>query len=284
MKQLLFSLCAATILFSACKKESSLENPDNNPGGGVGGGNPAQALLTRMVFVAGGDSVATDYTYDANKRLTTFTYATTGGGNIFKRIVRNSAGIMTGFITKSEELQGLGIDSLVTTLNYDNTENRYAYSTSSLSVGGVSYNDSTAYIYDGNRNLTQKVSYAQVSSATYEPYQKVEYSYGSGNVLSEKYYDTDNNGNWQLLGTYDYSYDSKINPIKLGHEAMIVLDDGTYFSNNNVISMGITDPADPSNNYSLTTTYIYNSADKPSSGESVETGTSNKYALRYYYN
>ncbi|NTS41148.1 hypothetical protein HRG84_09515 [Flavisolibacter sp. BT320] len=283
MKKLLFSFSAALFLLTSCQKEISLEVPDSDPGGG-GGGNTTQGLLTRTAFVAGGDSVVTEYTYDGAKRLATFTYTSTGGGNQFKRIVRNNAGLMTAFITKSDELLTLGVDSLETRMVYDNALNRYRYSVSTILLGGSDYSDSTAYTYDGSGNLVEKASFAKVGPSPYLPYQKVEYTFGSGNTLSEEYYSIDSNGNWESLGTYNYAYDAKLNPIKLGVEGMIVLDDGTFFSNNNVTTLSFVDAADPASNFSLTTTFIYNSADKPASGTAVETPGSGSYALRYYYN
>ena len=285
MRKLLFALSAATIVSVACQKEASLEAPDNNPGsGGGGGGNTTQGLLRRTAFVAGADSVITEYPYDASKRLATFTYSTTGGGNQSKRIVRNNAGVMTAFVTKSSELVTLGLDSLVTNVNYDNGQSRYKYSVSTISYGGSNYSDSTAFNYDGSGNLTEKVSYAKIGLSPFVPYQKVTYTFGSGNTLSEKYYSADSTGAWELLGTYNYSYDAKLNPVKLGAEAMIVMDDATYFSNNNVTNMSYVDASDPNNNFTLATTFTYNSADKPSGGTAVETPGSGSYTLRYYYN
>src|SRR5687768_14632956 len=106
MKKLLISCSAALFLLTACQKEISLEVPDSDPGGG-GGGNTAQGLLTRIAFVAGGDSVVTDYTYDGAKQLATYTSTSTGGDYEYKRIVRNNAGLVTAFITKSDQLLNL---------------------------------------------------------------------------------------------------------------------------------------------------------------------------------
>ncbi|HEV7330681.1 MAG TPA: hypothetical protein VGN63_06565 [Flavisolibacter sp.] len=282
MRKLLFALSAVAIVSVACQKEVSLEVPDSDPGSG-GGGNTTQGLLRRTAFVAGADSVITEYTYDASNRLATFTYTSTGGGNQFKRIVRNNAGIITAYITKSAELIGLGIDSLVTNVFYDNTNNQYKDAVSTISFGGSDYSDSTAFTYSGG-NLIRKESFAKVGPAPYTAYQKVEYTFGSGNTLSEMYFDINNSGNYELLGTYNYAYDAKLNPIKLGVEGMIVLDDATYFSNNNVTNMSYVDAADPSSDFSLATTFTYNSADKPSGGTAVETPGSGSYTLRYYYN
>lgn len=282
MRKLLFVLSAVAIVSVSCQKEISLEAPDSDPGAG-GGGNTAQGLLTRIAFVAGGDSVVTDYTYDGAQRLATYTSTSTGGDNEYKRIVRNNTGLITSFVTKNDQLLSLGIDSMETNMFYNNVLNQYEYSVSIIDLGGADYRDSTVYDYAGS-SLIAKTSYAKSGTSPYIQYQKSEYTYGSGNTLSEEYFTIDSIGAWESLGTYSYAYDAKTNPIKLGVEGIIVLDDGTFFSNNNVSTMSFADPADPSSNFSLATTYIYNNADKPSSGTAIQTPGSGSYTLRYYYN
>ena len=282
MKKILILLSAVAGILSACQKEASLEDPNATPG--TGGTTPT-GLLTRNVFVAGGDSIMVDYGYDAAKRLTNFTYATTGGGNSSKRIVRNGAGIITQYISKGEDLLSSGIDSTVTSLNYNAAQSRYTYSITLFDYQGITYKDSSAFTYDGSGNLTTKTAYLTSGPAPYQVYQKTEYTYVSGNVSSEKYYSPDATGTgWELEATYNYTYDSKVNPVKLGTEAMIVLDDASYFGNNNVTMLDYVDGTDPSFNFSLNTTYTYSNTNKPSGGTTVETPGSASYTLRYYYN
>lgn len=284
MRKILILLSAVTGMLTACQKEASLEDPNATPGGGSGG-TTQTGLLTRNVFVAGADSIMVDYGYDAAKRLTTYTYATTGGGNSSKRIVRNSTGIITQYITKSEDLLSSNIDSTVTTLNYNAAQSRYTYGITVFEFQSIMYKDSSAFTYDGSGNLLAKTSYLSGGPAPYQAYQKTEYTYTAGNVSSEKYFSPNTTGTgWNLEATYNYVYDSKVNPVKLGTEAMIVLDDGSYFGNNNVTTLNFIDGTDPSGNFSLVTTYTYNNTNKPSGGTTVENPGSATYSLRYYYN
>lgn len=285
MRKILIALSAVVLVMSACQKEGSFEETSGTPGsgGGTGGGTTPTGLLARSVYVAGADSIMVDYGYDASKRLVTFNYTTTGGGNQFKRVVRNSAGIMTRYVVKSEELLSLGIDSIITNVNYDAAKSQYTYSISSVNVSGMTYVDSTHFTYDGSGNLTAKTAFARGGLTPYQPYQKSEYTYASGNVTSEKFYSANASRGWDLEGTYNYTYDNKVNPVKLGAEAMIALDDASYFSNNNATVLSYVDGSDPSYNYTLTSTFTYNSANKPSGGTAVETPGSASYTLRYYY-
>ena len=284
MKNSLFAL-AVLVFLSACQKEVSSENPDGTPGTGpVPPPATTAGLLTRMVSVAGGDSVMVDYGYDANKRLATFDYKTTGTEFRFRRIFRNSAGIMTQFNSKGDDLSGIGIDSVITILSYNAGQARYTHGITIYAVSGVSLRDSTVYVYDNAGNLTVKRSYATVLPAPYQEYQKTEYTYASGNVTSEKYYTSNSAGGWDLEYTYNYGYDSKVNPAKFGPEGMIVLEDASYFSNNNKSGVNYIDGADASYNFSQAYTYTYNAANKPTGGTVVETPGSGSYTIRYYYN
>lgn len=282
MKKMLILLGAVTILFSACQKEISLEDPDASPGGG---GTTPTGLLTRYVFEAGADSIMVNYGYDAARRLTNFTYATTGGGNNTKRIIRNSAGIITQYISKGEDLLSSGIDSAVTNLTYNAAQGRYKSGLTIFELQGVTIRDSTEFAYDGSGNLITKTSFLAAGPSPYQAYQKAEYTYVSGNVTSEKYFGPNTTGTgWDLQETYNYAFDNKINPVKLGTEAMIVLDDASYFGNNNATRLTYVDSTDPSFNYTFDTTYTYNTTNKPTGGTVVETPGSATYTLRYYYN
>ncbi len=275
---------STVLLLTACQKEGSLEIPSgSNPGGG---GNPQPAgLLTRSVYVSGTDSSVIEYGYDAAKRLVSHKVTSIDSDEDMSiRIVRNNAGVMTQYITKGAELQSNGVDSLVTMIGFNSAQNQYTYSLTAISDAGVTYTDSSAFTYDGSGNLTVKTSYLKAGPSPYIPYQKSEYTYASGNATSEKYYMAGPTGNWTLEGTYNYTHDNKLNPLKLGTEALIVLDDAGYFGNNNVSALNFVAAADPSDNFTFTITYTYNTADKPSGGTAVQMPGSESFDLKYYYN
>jgi hypothetical protein len=264
------------LLLAACQKESSLENLNSGPGGGPS--NPNQGSLRRLVTVAGGDSTAVDLSYDASNRLTLYNVTSTDPDeNAYVRVTRNSAGIITRYVSNNEGLLSQGIDSLVTNLFYNTAQSRYTYGLSAYTESGTTYFDSTAYAYNGAGNMTAKTSYLRVGPSPYVPYQKSEYTYAGGNVLSEKYYFINAN-------TSSYTYDDKVNPLKLGVEALILIDDVMYFGNNNASAVSFVDATDPANTVAVNIAYNYNSANKPAGGTATQVGSSGTYSLRYYYN
>lgn len=285
MRKLLFAFTVATLAMTACQKEESLENGGNNPGGGT-----KDSLLTRVVYVAGADSVVNEYGYDASSRLISAKFSSTSGSNQQTQIYRNASGVITRYTLKGDDLSSLGIDSLVTDVSYDAAKSHYAFSKSVVMVSGLSYEDSTAFSYDANGNMIAKVSYAKAGPSPYVPYAKTEYTYTGSNVVSEKYftYDATATNPWALELTYNATYDAKVNPLNFGPEGLMALTDFTYASApfgsaNNALQFDFVDNADPTNNFSFTTAYTYNSSDKPSGGTAAVTPGSGSYTLRYYY-
>src|SRR5690349_20962556 len=186
MRKLFYVLPAAVILLLSCQKEKSLENPDTTTGGGNTGGS---GLLTRVVNVAGTDSTSVDYGYDGNKRLVTVIFTSTHGGNQFIQLYRNSAGILTRFITKSDDLTTAGIDSIVTVLSFDAAKSRYAYGIATINFTGLLYVDSIRYNYDGTGKLINKTVYSKAGPTDYQVSAKSDYSFNTGNNIAiEKYY------------------------------------------------------------------------------------------------
>lgn len=286
MRKLLIAFVALAFGLTACQKEGSFENPTSTPGSG---GGTTDALLTRLVYAAGADSIATDLGYDGSKRLVTLTTASTQNGNQTTRLYRNASGILTRYTTKSDELAGLGIDSLVTDVKYDAAKSVYTYSLSTITYSGTTITDSTVFGYNGS-NLVSKTNYAKGGPAPYTVYAKTEYGYTGSNVVTEKSYSPGATaGSWDLEYTYSYTYDDKVNPLKFGPEGLIALTDFTlasapYGSANNATKADFVDQTDPTNNFSFTTTYTYNTSNKPSAGNAVVAPGPGGYQLRYYYN
>jgi hypothetical protein len=154
-----------------------------------------------------------------------------------------------------------------------------------LTDGTTAYFDSTAFIYDGAGNLVSKASFLRTAQSPYIPYQRYDYTYAGGNVTSEKYYAANpTTGAMALLLTYNYTYDTKMNPLKMGPEALIVMDNAAFYGNNNASKADFLAASDPSDNFSLAFTYNYNTADKPVTGSAVQTPGGGSFNLRYYYN
>ena len=284
MKKLLIAFTALTFGLTACQKEDSFENPN---GSGSGGGT-VDALLKRLVYAAGADSIATDMTYDGANRLISLSTVSTQNGNQSVHLYRNGSGILTRYTIKGNELTNLGIDSLVTDVKYDASKSQYTYSLSTIDYNGVAITDSTAFGYSG-ANLVTKTSFAKGGPAPYTAYGKTEYAYTGSNILTEKYFSAGaTSGTWDPDTTYTYMYDDKINPLKVGPEGLIALTDFTlasapYGSASNATKTDFVDHTDNTNNFSFTSTYTYNSSNKPKAGTATLAPSQGGYELRYYY-
>ncbi len=283
MRKLFFLLTAVVVTMAACQKEASLENPNSTPGNP---NNPSAGLLTRLVDVFGNDSTIVEISYDDANRLIRHTYtATDPDDDTYVRAVRNSAGIITRFTRIDDVVLSLGLDSLVTNLFYNTAQSRYTHSLATFNDGTDVYSDSTAYSYDATGNMTAKTRYIRVGSSPYVAIQKSEYTYAGGNALSEKYYTLNaQNLTMELRITYNYSFDDKVNPLKLGTEAMILMDDVSYFGNNNANSVTIIPADDPASSFTIALAYTYNSANKPAGATVTQQPGGGSSTLRYYYN
>lgn len=291
MRKLLIIFSAIAIALSACQKEASFEDPNSVPGSG---GGATGGLLTRQVFVDAGasDSSVVLYTYDASKRITKVETVTSQYNEQIS-LSRNTAGIISQMVLQNDIVSSnFGVSQITVTMNYSTAESRYKYSKAVIPVGGVSYTDSTAYVYT-NGNLANKTSYISAAGSPYIPFSKVDYTFTAGNVTSEKVYEYDNTTSaWNLYYTNTYSYDAKVNPLVLGTDALLIDPLFTYFGftsassfgSNNATVINYIDPTDASNNYTLTSTYTYNTANKPTAGTATETPGSGKYNWRFYYN
>lgn len=282
MRKTLTALCAAAVLFTACQKEPSFDDPSGNPGGGTGG--PVTGLLVRSVEVSGTDSNVVAYTYNGAGKLTQIDASGTSASPLTYKLLRNAAGIITRSVAISPDLAAVGIDSLVVNAFYNAATSRYTHTRYDIDLGGVLYSDSTVYAYNSSGEITSATSYGKVLTTPYLASSRMDYTYSNGNVATQKGYTYDMAAStWTLAESVTYTYDTRVNPLKLGVEA-ILIGMVNYAGNNNPTLLDFTDPADASNNFSQASTYTYNSANKPSGGTMVENPGATNYTLRFYYN
>ena len=294
MKKLLIAFSAAALVLSACKKEPSFENSGNNPGGGSGGGGGStpSGLLSRMVFSDAGDtdSTAYNYEYDAAKRLSFVNFESSNFTDAV-RLKRNAAGIITEASIKNEVVTSLGLDSLVIRYNYSTSESRYKSAIFSIPIQGIVFTDSTVLNYDASGNVTSKVTYGGMLGVPFAPQAKMDFTYGNGNIISSKSYTYDNNA-WDLEYTFNYTYDNKTNPLRMGVEAVLVdayispafgMSGAIYYGPNNATIIDYIDATDSANNYKLTSSFTYDTSNKPTNGTAVETPGNGSYKWRFYY-
>ena len=253
-----------TVLFLiSCKKERSFD--PNNQGGGSG---TTSTLLTKKVTKFGAnDSLRVFYTYDNQKRFLSYRTEEYSSGSVIKgevKFTRNAQGIIQKMIIKSDDLAGVGIDSVFYVVNYSAASSRYTSSVLKFDNAGTIFKDSTVYTYNASGKIIQSEEFVDDGTGTYVKYSKIEYTYNaSGNVIKMKSYVFDDAaGNYLPSDQDEYEYDAKINPLILGNEAFI-LGDVSMASPNNQIKDTYTDFEDASYNDVITTVITYNTANKP---------------------
>jgi hypothetical protein len=273
MRILLTLIVLATLVFTSCKKEQDSVN---------GGGN-SNTRLIKMVAKSGSDSSVSEFTYNGSGKIVGFKLSGSDSGlplDLRLTYVRNNSDIIQKQILKGSDLAGLGLDSIVTIVNYDAGNNRYKNAISVLILFGFSIKDSIVFQYDGNGRLVSEIDYTDAGFGM-DPSTKTEYTFVGNNLAGEKYYSYDDvAATFDLEEIYAYEYDSKINPLQFAPDAP-VLNMNPFYSANNITKTTYVDAIDASNNYLSNDTYTYTSVNRPATSKSV-TG-SNTVTTTYFY-
>jgi hypothetical protein len=271
------SILASIFLFS-CQKEVDFSN--NN---GAGGGTSGSGLLTKIVSKSGSDSSILAFGYNSSKKLMTLNTTNVSGGTtslVQERVERNGQGVITKLILKSDIYQQAGIDSIVTVVS--NNSGKYNAKVTTIDFLGVLLKDSVSIIYDANGKVISEKSYDNPGTGSYDETGKVDYTYSGNNIATIKSYSYDpTTTSYSLEETETYDqYDTKISPINFGFDAF-AFDSPFFFSSNNPLKSTVTVSGSSPQTY--TTTYTYNSSNKPVTatstiqpGGAIATGT-------YYY-
>jgi hypothetical protein len=282
MKKLITAIPVLTLIFMvSCKKETSLQT-GGAPGSG-GGGNQPSGLLSKLVSKSGSDSTVLVFGYDASKRLISLnTSGSDSSGNFqdSRRFVRNAQGIITQIIDKNPDLAQFGLDSVVTRLDYNG---RYTNRVIEINTLFVAIKDSTALSYDANGNIILEHEYTDyMMGGGYEETAKTEYTYSGNNISLIKVSSFDST-TASYLPVYNatYNYDAKTSPLILKNEGTAI-GYSDFFSSNNVTQAAFEVPSDPSSNFTLNTTYTYNSDNKPITGTGVVQGGGTSTSSYFY--
>lgn len=194
IKLMIMSAAVIGVLgLASCSKD---ETPDNTSGGSSGSTCRVNAA-SGVVF---GDNVSISFTYDANKRLSSYT-SNSGGDKEGEIYTYNSSGqlIKTEYwettssdITSYSEITWAN-GKVTEVKNYEDDGN-----------GGFSLESTDVPTYTGER-ITKMESYVSGSVDSYE-----EYTYDSkGNPTKIVYYYSDGNGGFEPNYRENYTYDDK---------------------------------------------------------------------------
>lgn len=272
--RILSSIVLLSLFLFSCQKEESFED----------GAVPGSTLMRIVTKVSDTDSTITSYGYNGSKLYVSKNV--NGDDYLFDgdnvKLTRNDQGV----ITKIEVTEQPSGPTIAYTVNYDGSNKTYTSKTSTFTSSGITYKDSTAYIYNTSGKIIEEVYFVNDgSSGGYVEVEKFEYSYdGSGNLIlmKDSYYD-EASGNYDLVSEVAFDYDSKINPLNLGSED-ILINDMTSTSANNVTKITITNTLDPTYNETISFDYTYNAIDKPVSASVTFASLGTPVPVYFYYN
>jgi hypothetical protein len=267
-------VAATTLLLFSCQKEVDSVNSGGN------GGATTDALLQKIVSKSGSDSSTLEFGYNSSGKLMTLnTIDVTGGATSLtqERVERNSQGIIQKLIIKDDAYQQAGLDSVVTTIEYN--AGRYISKVTVIDLGIVIFRDSVVLFYDAGGKVTTEKVYDDLGTGSYEENSKIDYTYSGSNMATIKQYSFDGSA-YSLVVTYSYDeYDNKVSPMNIGFDAF-VFDSPAMFSSNNPTKSSL---GDSGSSETFATSYTYNSANKPLTATStIQPGNSTATATYYY--
>jgi hypothetical protein len=257
MKKVFLPAIMFLTLIASCKKDDA----------------PApQNLLDKVVTKIGTDSLVTTYTYNAQNRLMGEVQNDPANSETYTTALNRDNNGRVSKVTYSTvgttNPGSIGVDFFY----LGATDQKLRNGKSFFVVSGVTINDSMAYEYNGTQ-VTKTNHYYSTTTVPYTLIGYYAYTYDArNNITSVKYYEVDAPGssNFQLLLTYTYVYDDKVNPILSKDDALMEFNGSQYISPNNVVSGSYTSVRTPADNYTFTTTYEYRSDGRPT--KSTTTG------------
>lgn len=277
MKIILVAAAALVVVLTACQKEIDWSQ-----------GQTGDQLLVKVRSITGSDSSIINYSYDGQKRLILESITGVNSGTSLNgtlQINRNSSGIIVTTIQKSDMLVSAGVDSIMTTFYYDAASSKYKAATSLLDIGGFSVTDSVVFTYDASGKITSDKHY--FVTGLVPPFEALSNAYtfsATGNNLLTIVQSAPTAPGMPAVpvSTQTFTYDSKVSPLILKNEA-ILLNRYTIYSPNNYTKLDFVDQTNPSNNYTVDNTYKYNFVSKPDSCTSNQSNTGAVALTKYYY-
>ncbi|MGQ0739387.1 MAG: hypothetical protein ACT4OJ_10030 [Bacteroidota bacterium] len=282
MRKLLFILSVIAVILISCQKEIDW---------GLGG-SASQQLIRIKSKTGTTDTTQIDYYYDANKRMIRELTNGIGGGQNLNNdltITRNATGIVTKTVQKAAALVAAGVDSVVTIYNYNTATSQYRSSVFQLGIPGFTVLDSTVYTYDASGKISKDEHYLQIIGLpiplppTLAARNTYTYSTDGKNLLSvSTEAATTPGGPLSQVTAQAYTMDTKVNPMIILNEGVLLGRLGLYSANNSNKAV-VSNAIDPTQNFTMDYTYKYNSANKPDSSYGTRTPGGVVTATKYFY-
>src|SRR6476620_6608751 len=198
-------------------------------------------LLVKRVIKYADATTTNDYSYDPNKKLVLTHTETTNNLTGTKQtssliFYRDDRGrVVKAALKYDQPRENILYDTIYTFNQFENTtSDKLVYSKKITSGNGIISIDSTTYQYNSNNQIIKTTNYIyspnqQILSA--DAYYIWDYD-TKGNLIQLRQY-SNNAGNFELVITYQFRYDDKLNPMP--HENSLIEWDWTSVSTNNVI-------------------------------------------------
>ena len=276
-------ICAAITCITACQKSVGWAvDPLTNEVLDSSANVQSLGNLANVVSTSNTGSMEHMFTYDSLGRIITERESGTIEGSKyddFKRYERDTL----GRIVNIAAITYTSIDTTYTEVYYDDERTpNFLRAVHVFEEAGISVRDSAVYTYDGNGNIAIEKVFRK-SLADYQLFARNEFAYNNGNLISLKnYIDTSNNGGLALAASCHFSYDSQINPLYRGIEAMLA-SRPVYASRNNQLKMAVDEVLAPAIDHATSTSFVYSRSRQPvaATSTSVPDSTKTRYTFSY---
>lgn len=280
----LWIILPAFIMFSCQKKVDWLVDPVTKEvlDSSRNQSNPSE-LLIKMVAVTGNETLESNFTYDGKSNLLSEYHTGIENGvavDIYKKYYRDTTRKIIKMAAKTKQ----NADTVYTAVVYDDYyTNTFLYTLSNFKIQGNTVRDSVVYVYDGNGNVGIQKIFRLKATGGYGVYEQHEYSYSGGNLVTVKdLVDSSNTVILIIAGIRYFTYDTRINPLKLNNEAVLTGKPESA-SANNLIAIELENKLSPADNFKVETRLFYSNSRKPMYGTSIKSPLGRVTQVTYYY-
>ena len=261
-----FILFLLVVFLTSCDKPGENNEPQQ-----------VQGTLEKFTYRQGVDTSTIFFNYDAAGRVSrvqwVYFHPSFGTDSFSSHLTRNAEGRIVYMI--EQEGGQIPAESWIT----------YQPGTSMLKSvvrKTGSHTDSSAFTYSGT-TITRNNFDSGFQTTTYVLSSVSEYTVSGGNLMKSKFYSVTPPNAGQQTGEVEYSYDTKMAPVPLSFEEVFLIGLDEFWFKNNITRIQYTDLQNPSFNETTTSSYSYNSLEKPTAAQFVRQPAGEAGNIRYIY-
>jgi hypothetical protein len=247
----IISFALLTVFFISCERN---EIEEETPDGGV---------LDKMIVSGNGDSSITQFSYNAQGKLTGYITTEYPGAVVgfTYAFTRDNAGKITKAVSSEYNYPPFEVYA-----TYQPGSSMLKYT---LMYHNQMLEDSSAFVYSGG-NVTEHRYAFNASTGQYTYIERIEYILQNGNVVKMKEYDITGGSSTPDMEV-DYTYDKNLPPISQSFEEAYLADMEEMFGTNNLTKAVYSFPSFPSGNESTFLNYTYAKTGQPATGQMTST-------------